>query len=172
MKIGDIVLIEESAPPFFSAGDKAKLVEYEGGTCWWGDFNGLGNKTVHGQGVWCLMGITTEPHKENKSMKVTFEALTTTDTPISRRGEMMLSLECHMDHDQAMNALKALRDAMAPAIWEAMLDELAKEEADDLASFPVPADPNEEAQWERDRARLVREEQDVCDAEYNAKYRT
>ena len=98
-------------------------------------------------------------------MKIIFEAITATHTAISRRGEMMLSLECHMDHDQAMSALKALRDAMAPAIWEAMLDELAKEEADDLASFPIPADPNEEAQWERDRAQLVREEQALAEAE-------
>jgi hypothetical protein len=75
-----------------------------------------------------------------------------------------------MDMDQAMNALKALRDAMAPAIWEAMLDEVNKEISDDLASFPIPADPDEEAQWERARAQLVREEQAVCDAEYNAKY--
>jgi hypothetical protein len=98
-------------------------------------------------------------------MKIHIEAITATLLPISRRGEMMLSVECHMDHDQAMNALKALRDAMAPAIWEAMLDELAKEEADDLASFPVPADPNEEAQWERDRAQLVRDHQMRADAE-------
>jgi hypothetical protein len=72
-----------------------------------------------------------------------------------------------MDHDQAMNALKAIRDAMAPAIWEAMLAELAKEEADDISSFPVPANPNEEAQWERDRAKLVREEQAIDDYEWN-----
>jgi hypothetical protein len=105
-------------------------------------------------------------------MKISLEMLTMTPTPISRRSEMMFSVECHMDMDQAANAIRAIRDAMAPAIWEAMLDELAKEDADDLASFPIPADPNEEAQWERDRAQLVREEQDVCDAEYNAKYRT
>lgn len=99
-------------------------------------------------------------------MKVTFEALTATDNPISRRGEMMLSVECHMDHDMAMNALKAIRDALAPAIWEAMLDELAKEEADDLASFPIPANPDEEAQWERDRAKLVREGNALAGAEF------
>jgi hypothetical protein len=117
------------------------------------------------------MGITTEPHKENKSMKVTFEALTTTDTPISRRGEMMLSVECHMDHDQAMNALKALRDAMAPAIWGAMLDEVNKEISDDIASFPVPADPNEERELDNEWRRIRREEQAIDDAEYNEKYR-
>jgi hypothetical protein len=98
-------------------------------------------------------------------VKITFEALTATILPISRRGEMMLSVECHMDHDQAMNALKALRDAMAPAIWEAMLDELAKEEADDLASSPVPANPDEEAQWERDRLSLIRQENLIADFE-------
>jgi hypothetical protein len=102
-------------------------------------------------------------------MKITLEALTATDTPISRRGEMMLSVECHMDHDQAMNALKAIRDAMAPAIWEAMLDELAKEDADDLASFPVPADPDEEAHWKWKRDKLVREAQAIDDEEYEGR---
>jgi hypothetical protein len=119
------------------------------------------------------MSILPRPYRKKKikrllgshPMKIIFEALTTTLLPISRRGEMMLSVECHMDMDQAMNALKAIRDAMAPAIWEAMLDELAKEEADDLASFPVPADPDEEAQWERDRAQLAREEQALAEAE-------
>jgi hypothetical protein len=103
-------------------------------------------------------------------MKIPFEMLAMTAIPANRRGEMMLSVECHMDMDQAANAIRAIRDAMAPAIWEAMLDELAKEDADDLASFPIPADPNEEAQWQRDRAQLVREEQAIDDAEYNAKY--
>jgi hypothetical protein len=99
-------------------------------------------------------------------MKIIFEALTTTLLPISRRGEMMLSVECHMDHDQAMNALKAIRDAMAPAIWEAMLDDLAKEEADDLASFPTPANPNEERFWADERRDMVRDHQAVCNFEW------
>jgi hypothetical protein len=99
-------------------------------------------------------------------VKIIFEAITATHTAISRRGEMMLSLECHMDHDQAMSALKALRDAMAPAIWEAMLDELAKEEADDLASFPIPANPNEERFWADERRDMVRDHQAVCNFEW------
>jgi hypothetical protein len=103
-------------------------------------------------------------------MKIIFEALTATDTPISRRGEMMLSVECHMDMDQAMNALKSIRDAMAPAIWEAMLDELAKEDADDLASFPIPANPDEERERENEHRRMVREEQAIDDFEWTGQW--
>jgi hypothetical protein len=98
-------------------------------------------------------------------MKISLEMLTMTPTPISRRSEMMFSVECHMDMDQAANAIRAIRDAMAPAIWEAMLDEVNKEISDDLASFPIPANPDEEAQWQRDRAQLVREEQALAEAE-------
>lgn len=98
-------------------------------------------------------------------MKIIFESLTATHTPVSRRGEMMLSVECHMDHDQAMNALKALHDAMAPAIWEAVLDEVNKEITDDIASCPVPANPDEEREWEAEHRRLVREGNSLADLE-------
>ncbi|MFA7256022.1 MAG: hypothetical protein WC047_00405 [Kiritimatiellales bacterium] len=84
--------------------------------------------------------------------------------PVSRKGIMQLDAMCRMTESQMYGAVESFKEYITSETWGRWLDEW-KAEADDLASFPVPANPDEEAQWERDRAQLVREGNALADAE-------
>lgn len=52
MKVGDIIVMEETWPGFYKSGDKAKLYYQDDDGDWWADFTI--NNYYEGRGKWCI----------------------------------------------------------------------------------------------------------------------